>query len=145
MQLPLCCPYASSLFKSHSCSAADHCNRQEGDFRRAALIPTAFSERRNVFLLSERSTWQKKQTSSYNCYLCFLELILVLITFSQLKTDRVKQSNILLRSYLVKRILDGEITINSEYNITSKSIRIASFAFSWCRIFSLLCVQHHTQ
>lgn len=35
--------------------------------------------------------------------LCFLELILVQITFSQLKTDRVKNSNIFLRRYLVKK------------------------------------------
>lgn len=120
MQLSLCCPYASNLFKSHSCPAADClCNRQQIDFRRTSLIPTAFSESRSGFSLPPVIKYLAEATDKFlNSYQQFLELTLVLIKFSQLRTDSAKQSNILLQSDLVTRKCETASTVSSPASLS---------------------------
>lgn len=68
----------------------------------------------------------------------------MLIKFSQLKTDSVKQSNILLQSDFVKRTEDEEV-LNSECSISSKSIRFEprALAVKGFFLFPVLSTMHN--
>jgi len=67
----------------------------------------------------------------------------VLIKSSQLKTNSVTQSNVLLQSDSVKRTEDEEMLKGECNTISSERIRIASFAlagarFFLCAVFSIM-------